>query len=74
MKEKRRLRLLRRKTFGPERDEVTGEWRKLRNEELYDLHYSTHYFGDKNKKNEMGVACSTFGCQERCIQGVGGDT
>jgi hypothetical protein len=27
-----------RRTFGPKRDEVTGEWRKLRNEELNDLH------------------------------------
>ena len=26
--------------FGPTKDEVTGEWRKLRNEELNDL-YST---------------------------------
>jgi hypothetical protein len=25
-----------RRIFGPERDEVTGEWRKLRNEELND--------------------------------------
>ena len=24
--------------FGPKRDEVTGEWRKLHNEELYDLY------------------------------------
>ena len=24
--------------FGPKRDEVTGEWRKLRNEELNDLY------------------------------------
>ena len=29
-----------RRIFGPERDEVTGEWRKLRNEELNDLYYS----------------------------------
>jgi hypothetical protein len=29
-----------RRVFGPKRDEVTGEWRKLHNEELRDL-YST---------------------------------
>jgi hypothetical protein len=29
-----------RKIFGPKRDEVTGEWRKLRNEELHDLYFS----------------------------------
>jgi hypothetical protein len=27
-----------RRVFGPKRDEVTGEWRKLRNEELNDLY------------------------------------
>jgi hypothetical protein len=32
-------RLLRR-AFGPKRDEVTGEWRKLHNEELRDLYSS----------------------------------
>jgi len=26
------------KVFGPKRDEVTGKWRKLHNEELNDLH------------------------------------
>jgi len=40
-REERRLkafenRVLRR-VFGPKRDEVTGEWRKLHNEELSDL-------------------------------------
>jgi hypothetical protein len=29
-----------RREFGPERDEVTGGWRKLRNEELHDLYSS----------------------------------
>ena len=26
------------RVFGPKRDEVTGEWRKLHNEELRDLY------------------------------------
>jgi hypothetical protein len=26
--------------FGPKRDEATGEWRRLHNEELYDLYSS----------------------------------
>jgi hypothetical protein len=29
-----------RRIFGPKRDEVTGEWRKLHNEELPDLYSS----------------------------------
>jgi hypothetical protein len=29
-----------RRTFGPKRDEVTGEWRKLHNEELHNLYSS----------------------------------
>jgi hypothetical protein len=30
-----------RRIFGPKRDEVTGEWRKLYNEELHNLYSST---------------------------------
>jgi hypothetical protein len=29
-----------RRLFGPKRDEVTGGWRKLHNEELHDLYSS----------------------------------
>ena len=29
-----------RRIFGPKRDEVTGKWRKLHNEELHDLYPS----------------------------------
>jgi len=29
-----------RRIFGPKRDEVTEEWRRLHNEELYDLYCS----------------------------------
>jgi len=37
LREERRLRVLRR-IFGPKRDKVTVEWRKLHNEELRDLY------------------------------------
>jgi hypothetical protein len=29
-----------RRIFGPKRDEVTGDWRKLHNEELHNLYFS----------------------------------
>ena len=42
MREEGRLRVfdnrVLRRVFGPKRDEVTGEWRKLHNEELSDLY------------------------------------
>ena len=34
-----------RRMFGPKRDEVTGEWRKLHNEELKDLYPHPILFG-----------------------------
>jgi len=34
-----------RRIFVPKRDEVTGEWRKLHNEELNDLYCSPNFFG-----------------------------
>ena len=60
-----------RRIFGPNRDGVTGEWRKLHNEELNDLYCSA---GDKVEKNEMGRACCTQGGRERFAQGFGGET
>jgi hypothetical protein len=44
LREKHRLRVFEnrvlRRIFGLKRDEVTGEWRRLHNEELYDLYCS----------------------------------
>jgi len=44
LREKRKLRVFEnmvlRRIFGPRRDDVTGEWRRLHNEELNDLYSS----------------------------------
>jgi len=44
LREERKLRefenMVLRRIFGPRRDEVTGEWRRLHNEELSDLYSS----------------------------------
>jgi hypothetical protein len=31
-----------RQIFGPKRDEVEMEWRRVHNEELYDMYFSTN--------------------------------
>jgi hypothetical protein len=65
LREKRRLRKYEnrvlRRIFGPKRDEVTGEWRKLHNEALHALFLTQYCAGYKIKKNEMGGACSAYG-------------
>jgi len=64
-----------RRIFGPKRNEVTGEWRKLHSDELNNLYSSPNILsGDKIEKNEMDRACSAFGEEERRIQGYGGET
>jgi hypothetical protein len=41
-------RRVRRKIFGPKRDDGTGEWRKLHSGELHDLH-SKHYSSNQEQ-------------------------
>jgi len=59
MREERRLRMFEnrvlRRVFGPKRDEVTGECRKLHNEELNDL-YSSPNIVRVIKPRKMGCA------------------
>jgi hypothetical protein len=46
LREEHRLRVFEnrvlREIFGPERDKVTGKWRRLHNEELCDLYSSSN--------------------------------
>jgi hypothetical protein len=48
-----------RRIFGPKRDEVTGGWRKLHNEELHNLYCSPNI--RTMKSGEMGDACCAHG-------------
>jgi hypothetical protein len=51
-----------RRIFGPKRDEVTGDWRKLRIEELHNLYSSPNIVSViKVKEDGMGRACSRNG-------------
>jgi hypothetical protein len=60
LREEHRLRVFEnrvlRSIFGPKRDEVTGEWRKLHNEKLRDLYSSPSIIGII-KSRWMGWAC-----------------
>jgi hypothetical protein len=57
-----------RRMFGSKRDEVTGEWRKLRKEKLNDLYFSTNFIRPIYLRRmrcvgnvaRMGEACTGF--------------
>jgi hypothetical protein len=50
-----------RRIFRRKRAEAILEWRRLHNEELYNLYSTKCYSGDKIKKNEMGRASNQYG-------------
>jgi hypothetical protein len=79
LREERRLRVFEnrvlRRIFGPKRDEVTGECRKLHNEELNDLYSSPNIVRViKSRIMRWARACRAYGGEERRIQGFGGET
>jgi hypothetical protein len=50
-----------RSIFRPKRDDVTGEWRRLHNKELYDAPiFSPNVIWVIVNKTLMGRACSTY--------------
>jgi len=61
-----------RKIFGPRRDEVIGEWRKLHNEDLNYL-YSLPNTVKVIKSRRMRWAGYVARMGERCIHGFGGE-
>ena len=79
MREERRLRVFEnrvlRRIFGTKRDGVTGEWRKLHNEELNDLYCSANIVRViKSRRVRWAGHVERMGGVERRIQGFGGET
>ena len=61
--------------LGPKRDEVTGEWRKLHNEELRNLYSLPNIVRVvKSRRMRWAVHVARMGERERCAQGSGGET
>jgi hypothetical protein len=59
LREEHRLRVFEnrvlRRIFGPKREEMTGEWRKLHNEELRDLYSSSSIIRKKERKTRNTI-------------------
>ena len=58
--------------FGPKKDDITGEWRRLHNEELYDLHsLPTIFRVIKLRRMRLAEHVARMG-EQRCTQRFGG--
>ena len=60
--------------FGPKRDEITGEWRKLHNEELSDPYSLPNTVRVVKSRKVRWVGMWRVWGGERCAQGSGGET
>jgi len=59
-----------RRIFGPKRDEVTGEWRKLHNEKLNDLYSSPSIVRVIKSRRMRWVGRVTRMGERRCVYRV----
>ena len=60
--------------FGPKRDEVMGEWRKLHNEELNDLYSSPNIVQVIKSRRMRRVGHVARMGSGQALQGFGGET
>jgi hypothetical protein len=69
LREEHRLRVFEnrvlRRIFGPKRNEMTGEWRKLHNEELRDLYFSPSIIRIIKSKKRREDHVARMGVEER---------
>ena len=78
LREERKLRVFEnrvlRRIFGPRRDEVTGEWRRLHNEELNDFYSSPNIVRVIKSRRMRWAGHVARMCEERGVQGLGRET
>jgi hypothetical protein len=78
IREERRLRVLEnrvlRKIYGPGREEVTGDWRKVSMERLHDLYtFPDVVIGNQINEDEIGWECGKYGKEGKCLQSFDGE-